>query len=498
HTLALLREGAAKPTEEVLGQGIEAAKPVIAQLCDLQTELVAQCEVPQRTWIETRDYTDDVMARVREVAETRLRDALTIAGKQARETALDEIKAEVLGKLEPDYPERTGEIKSAVRSLQKSIVRQRVVAEGKRIDGRGPGDIRPLAADVGLLARTHGTGLFQRGETQVLSVATLAMPRMEQFIGVDELLDKRKRYMHHYNFPPFSTGEAYPMRGPRRRDIGHGALAEKAVLPVLPSPDEFPYAIRVVSETLSSNGSSAMASVCGSCLALMDAGVPVADVVGGIAMGLVGEDGKYVTLTDILGSEDGYGDMDFKVAGTQDYVTALQLDTKTAGLPSDVLKGALEQAREARLAVLEVMKQALPRPRAELSVYAPRIIVEQIPVDKIGEVIGPKGKVINDIIARTETQIDVEDDGRILISATNSEAAEKALGMIRDIVSPPMLEIGQEFEGVVVKTTEFGAFVNIMPGKDGLVHISKLGRGKRIAKVEDVVKQGDTLRVRIN
>jgi polyribonucleotide nucleotidyltransferase len=298
--------------------------------------------------------------------------------------------------------------------------------------------------------------------------------------------------------PPYSTGEAYPLRGPRRRDIGHGALAEKALLPVVPPVDDFPYAIRIVSETLSSNGSSSMASVCGSTLALMDAGVPIKAMVGGISIGLVEEDGKYVTLTDILGAEDGHGDMDFKVAGTESFVTALQLDIKSTGIPSGVLRDALMQAKEARLEILAAMRKAIDAPRPELSPYAPRIIVEMIPVDKIGELIGPKGKVINEIIARTETQIDIDDDGRVLISATDGEASEKALKMVRDIVSPPQLEIGMEFEGTVVKTTDFGAFVNIMPGKDGLVHISKLGAGKRIGKVEDVVKVGDRLAVRIN
>lgn len=498
HTVRLLQEGATQPTEDVLAEGIEAAKNVIGRLCDVQQSLASQCEIPKRTWIETREYTDDILSRVRELAESRLREAMAISGKQERERAVDEIKTEAREKLTPDFPERENEIKAALRSLQKRIVRARIVNEGKRIDGRGPTDIRPLTADVGLLSRTHGTGLFQRGETQVLSVATLAMPRMEQFIGVDELLDKSKRYMHQYNFPPFSTGEAYPLRGPRRREIGHGALAEKAVLPVVPSADDFPYAIRVVSEALQSNGSTSMASVCGSTLALMDAGVPIHDMVGGIAMGLVAEEGKWVTLTDILGAEDGYGDMDFKVAGTESYVTALQLDTKTDGIPSEVLRQALQQAKEARLQVLAVMRETISSPRAELSRYAPRIVVETIPVDKIGELIGPKGKVVNDIIARTETQIDIEDDGRVLVSGIDSEAVEKALKMIRDIVSPPMLEIGMEFEGTVVKTTEFGAFVNIMPGRDGLVHISKLGGGKRIGKVEDVVKVGDVIRVRIN
>jgi polyribonucleotide nucleotidyltransferase len=501
-TIEKIRGGDTAPTEEVLADGLEAAQDHIRTLCEVQRELVAQCEVPQRQWVESRDYGQDVFDAIKQSFGDRLGEALAVAGKAERNRKLDELTLEVIEKHQADLPEeRHGEIKSALRALQKKIVRQRILDEGKRIDGRGTTDLRPLAADVGLLSRAHGTGLFQRGETQVLSVATLAMPRMEQFVGVDELLDKTKRYMHQYNMPPFSTGEAYPLRAPRRRDIGHGALAEKALLPSVPSADEFPYAIRVVSEAIESNGSTSMASVCGSTLALMDAGVPLREMIGGIAMGLVSGDGKFVTLTDILGAEDGYGDMDFKVAGTDEYVTALQLDTKTLGISVDVLRGALKQAKAARLEVLAAMRKAIEKPRAELSPYAPRIIVETIPVEKIGEVIGPKGKVINEIIARTETQIDIEDDGRILISATSGDAAEKALEMIRSIVSPPQLEVGQEFEGTVVKTTDFGAFVNIMPGRDGLVHISKLSKlagGKRIGKVEDVVSVGDRIQVRIN
>jgi polyribonucleotide nucleotidyltransferase len=494
----LIAAGAPEPTEEVMADGLDAAKQHIRQLCDVQRELAAQCEIPERRWIETLDYEPEILERVRETAGDRLVQALTIAAKHERNTELELIAQEVHEKITPDLPEdRHGEIKEALRSLQKTLIRRRIIEEGKRVDGRGTRDLRPLTADVGLLSRTHGTGLFQRGETQVLSVATLAMPRMEQFL--DQITpEDSKRYMHTYIMPPFSTGEAYPLRGPRRRDIGHGALAEKAVLPAVPDENEFPYAIRVVSETLESNGSTSMASVCGSMLALMDAGVPVRDVIGGISIGLVSEDGKHVTLTDILGSEDNYGDMDFKVAGTQTFITALQLDTKTLGISTDVLRGALQQAKEARLEVLRVMRGAIDRPRPELSPHAPRIIMEQIPVEKIGEIIGPKGKVINDIIARTETAIDVEDDGRILISSTDGEKAQKALKMIRDIVSPPQLELGQEFEGRVVKTTDFGAFVNISPGKDGLVHISKLGGGKRIGKVEDVVSVGDRMRVKIS
>ena len=498
----LISGGDPAPTEDVMADGLDAAKEHIRNLCDLQRKLVAQCEIPQRQWIETRDYEQDLFDRIADGYSDRVKQALSIVGKHERNTALDEITTEVVEKFTADLPEeRVGEIKPALRALQKKIVRKRVLDEGKRIDGRGLTDLRPLSADVGLLSRTHGTGLFQRGETQALAVVTLAMPRMEQFVGVDELLDKRKRFMHQYSMPPFSTGEAYPLRGPRRRDIGHGALIEKANLPAVPSADEFPYAIRVVSEILESNGSTSMAGTCATNLALMDAGVPMREAIGGISIGLVVEDGKHVTLTDILGAEDGYGDMDFKIAGTQDFVTALQLDTKTLGISTDILREALHQGKQARLEILRVMRGAIDKPRPELSPFAPRIIVETIPVDKIGEVIGPKGKVINEIIARTETQIDIEDDGRILISAADGEAAEKALEMIRSIVSPPQLEIGQEFEGTVVKTTDFGAFVNIMPGKDGLVHISKLNKlagGKRINKVEDVVNVGDRLPVKIN
>jgi polyribonucleotide nucleotidyltransferase len=498
HTYQRIAEGAPAPTEEVILSGLEAAKPVIAELCTLQESLAAQCDIPERTWVHSRDYEQDVLERVSSAALDRLRDAFRIAGKHERNMALDEIEAEVTEKLAPEFEGRESEIKGSLRALKKKIVRSRVLEEGQRMDGRGVDELRPLSAEVGLLSRAHGSGVFQRGETQALDVTTLAMPRMEQNIGVDELRDASKRYMHHYYFPPFSTGEAYPLRGPNRRAIGHGALAEKAVVPVLPSEDEFPYAIRVVSEVLESNGSTSMASVCGQILALMDAGVPLRNPVSGISIGLISDDDRYVTITDILGAEDNYGDMDFKVAGTEDFVTAIQLDLKLTGVKVDVLAEGMRKAKEARLKILEVMRGAIAAPRPELSPFAPRIIMEQIPVEKIGEIIGPKGKVINDIIARTETQIDVDDDGRILIASTEGDKAQQALKMIRDIVSPPMLEIGQEFDGKVVKITDFGAFVNVSPGKDGLVHISKLGKGKRINKVEDVISVGDALRVKVS
>src|SRR5438067_2324691 len=400
-----------------------------------------------------------------------LSDALSIADKSDRNARIDEISAEVIGALagpgsngdgdEPGKFEATP-VKRALRSLQKEIVRSRIVNEGFRIDGRGPTDIRPLSAQVGLLKTAHGTGLFQRGETQVLSVATLGMPRMEQMldtIGIDE----HKRYMHHYNFPPFSTGETGRVGSPKRREIGHGALAERALLPVVPSVEEFPYTLRVVSDVLSSNGSTSMGSVCGSTLSLMDAGVPLKAPVAGIAMGLVYAEGKYTTLTDILGAEDAFGDMDFKVAGTAEFVTALQLDTKIDGLPADVLGKALQQARDARMQILDVMKQAIPEPRGEVRDTAPKIVSFEIPLDKIGEVIGPKGKVINAIQQETGADIAVDDDGavgRVSIGSVDGGAVEEAKRQIQLILNPPTAEVGAVYQGKVVNITKFGAFVN--------------------------------------
>ena len=377
------------------------------------------------------------------------------------------------------------------------MIRQRIITEGLRIDGRKADEIRPLSAEVTLLPRAHGTGLFQRGETQVLSIATLGMMRMEQMIDTIDP-EESKRYMHHYNFPPFSTGETGFMRGPKRREIGHGALAERALLPVIPSEDEFPYALRVVSEVLSSNGSTSMASVCGSTLSLMDAGVPIYDLVAGIAMGLIHEGGEYVTLTDILGAEDAYGDMDFKVAGTKDFVTALQLDTKLTGIPSDVLVQALEQAKRARMQVLDVIKSALPAPRTELSPLAPHIITIQIPVDKIGEVIGPKGKKIKEIQEETGAEIDIQDDGRIFIASKGGDGAERASERISEIANPVMPEVGTRYMGKVAGITDFGAFVSIPGGKDGLLHVSKLGLGKkRIGHPSEVLEPGQEIEVQV-
>jgi polyribonucleotide nucleotidyltransferase len=353
---------------------------------------------------------------------------------------------------------------------------------------------------VKVIPTAHGSGLFQRGETQVLNVATLGMAKMDQMIdGIDPVT--RKRYLHHYNFPPFSTGEPGFMRGPKRREIGHGALAERALFPVVPSLEEFPYTIRLVSEVLASNGSSSMASVCGSTLSMMDAGVPIKAPVAGIAMGLIYADDQYVTLTDILGAEDAFGDMDFKVAGTSEFVTALQLDTKIDGIPADVLAGALDQAREARLAILDIMAEAIAEPRPEVAETAPKIISFEIPIDKIGEVIGPKGKVINAIQAETGANISVDDDGMVgtvAIAAVDGGAMAEAERQIKLILDPPTAEVGETYEGRVVNITKFGAFVNILPGRDGLLHISKLGGGKRIDRVEDVVDLGDAVTVRVD
>jgi polyribonucleotide nucleotidyltransferase len=449
------------------------------------------------------DYQPEVYAAVEAAARDRAAATQRIADKHERLEAEAALRESVVAELAPKLegtPDVERQIKAALRSLLKDVVRKRIVEEGVRIDGRGVKDIRPLSAEVGVLPSVHGSGLFERGETQVLNVCTLAMPRMEQMIDALGVVE-RKRYMHHYNFPPFSTGETGFMRGPKRREIGHGALAERALVPVLPSSAEFGYTIRTVSDVLSSNGSTSMASVCASTLSMMDAGVPIKAPVAGIAMGLVFAEGRYTTLTDILGAEDAFGDMDFKVAGTADFITALQLDTKIDGIPAEVLADALAQAREARLTILEVMAEAIPEPRPEVGPTAPKIVKFEIPIDKIGEVIGPKGKVINTIQQETGTEISVDDDGTVgivTIGSTDAGAVAEAERQIRLILNPPTAEVGATYRGKVVNITKFGAFVNILPGRDGLLHISKLGAGKRIDKVEDVLDLGDEVEVRVD
>jgi polyribonucleotide nucleotidyltransferase len=511
-TWRLYEEGAPKVTEEVIADGLEEAKIGIGLAIDLQKELVAAV-VREHGPIETvpykvhTDYDDDVFDAVAAEATANVSEVMAIADKTERNDRLDQIEEGVILALcgTPEQPapfqDRVGQVKRAFRALQKKVVRTRIATDGMRIDGRTTAELRPLSADVGLIETSHGSGLFQRGETQVLSVLTLGMPRMEQSIGLDELRGTTKRYIHHYNFPPFSTGETGRVGAPRRREIGHGALAERALLPVVPSAEEWPYTLRVVSEVLSSNGSTSMASVCGSTLALMDAGVPIKAPVAGIAMGLVYAEGTYTTLTDILGAEDAFGDMDFKVAGTRDFVTALQLDTKIDGLPADVLAQALRQARDARMQILDVMAGAIAEPRAELRETAPKIVSFEIPMDKIGEVIGPKGKVINTITQETGADVSVSDDGitgLVTIGSTDGSQVEEARRRIELILDPPTAELGAEYTGKVVNVTKFGAFVNVLPGRDGLLHISKLGRGRRVERVEDVVNLGDEVTVRVD
>ena len=497
--IELIADGAGAPTESVVAEGLEAAKPFISALCTAQEELHAAAGKATVEYPLFPDYQADVYEQVAAVATEALSQALTIAGKAERDDRTDEIKGEVLERLAGQFEGREKEIGAAYRSLTKKLVRQRILTDHFRIDGRGVTDIRALSAEVAVIPRAHGSALFERGETQIMGVTTLDMVKMAQ--QIDSLgPETSKRYMHHYNFPPFSTGETGRVGSPKRREIGHGALAERALVPVLPSVEEFPYAIRQVSEALGSNGSTSMGSVCASTLSLLNAGVPLKAPVAGIAMGLVSDDvdgeRKFVTLTDILGAEDAFGDMDFKCAGTKDFVTALQLDTKLDGIPSQVLAGALAQAKDARITILEVKAEAIDAPD-EMSPFAPRITTIKVPVDKIGEVIGPKGKMINSITEETGASISIEDDGTVFVGASNGEAAQAAIDKINAIANPQLPKVGERFLGTVVKTTDFGAFVSLLPGRDGLVHISKLGRGKRIAKVEDVAKVGDKMRVEI-
>jgi polyribonucleotide nucleotidyltransferase len=501
-TLELIKGGASAPTEAVVAEGLEAAKPFIKVLCEAQMELAKVAAKPTAEFPVFLDYQDDVFAAVEAEAKKSLAEALTIAGKQDRETKLDEIGKATIEKVSAAFEGREKEVPAALRSLTKKLVRQRVLRDKIRIDGRGLRDIRPLSAEVEVIPRVHGSAIFERGETQILGVTTLNMLKME--MQLDTLSpETHKRYMHNYNFPPYSTGETGRVGTPKRREIGHGALAERALVPVLPTREEFPYAIRQVSEALGSNGSTSMGSVCASTLSLLNAGVPLKSPVAGIAMGLISDDvdGKveYVALTDILGAEDAFGDMDFKVAGTKDFVTALQLDTKLDGIPASVLAGALHQAKEARLAILDVMQEAIDTPD-EMSPLAPRIISIKIPVDQIGAVIGPKGKVINQIQDETGADISIEEDGTIYIGATDGTSAEAAKAQINAIANPTMPEVGERYLGTVVKIAQFGAFVSLLPGKDGLLHVSQIRKmhgGKRIENIEDVMKVGDKVQVEI-
>ncbi len=503
HLFDLVEDGAQKPDEELLADGIEASKPLIAEAISLQSELASLAGKPKSEigpgteFPLIEDYTPEIFERVRAEAEGVVAEAIRITTKSERRGREGEIAQEMVARLAPDSPEDAALVKNALRALTKKLVRKRIVDENVRLDGRPVDQVRSIWVETGAVPRVHGSAIFTRGETQALSIATLGMQRMEQMID-DLSQTDRKRYMHHYNFPPYSVGEAGFMRGPKRRDIGHGALAEKAILPVVPAAEDFPYALRVVSEIMASNGSTSMASVCGSSLALMDAGVPLrgGKHVGGVAMGLIAEEGKFLPLTDILGDEDAFGDMDFKVAGTEEMVTALQLDTKISGVPAEVLREALMAAKKARLHIIGEMNKELATPREQLAELAPRVIALKVPVDKIGEVIGPKGKNINMITATTGVEIDIDDDGTIRIGSADQESGEAAAKLVNEIANPRIPEVGERILGTVVKPMAFGAFVNISPGRDGLVHISKLGES-RIERVEDVVNVGDQIEVEI-
>ena len=504
----LIKAGATKPDEAIVAQGLEAAKPFLTQLIKAQQELAAQSAKPIADYPLFPPYTQETYDVVAGLAYDDLKHVYQIADKQERQDAddalKDRVKGHIAGEIEGERlpASAASEVSAAYKSVSKKVMRARVLTEGIRIDGRGLADIRALDAEVQVIPRVHGSAIFQRGETQILGVTTLNMLKMEQQIDSLNPVTK-KRYLHHYNFPPYSTGETGRVGSPKRREIGHGFLAERALVPVLPPREEFPYAIRQVSEALGSNGSTSMGSVCASTLSLLNAGVPLRAPVAGIAMGLISDevDGvtRYAALTDILGAEDALGDMDFKVAGTSEFVTAIQLDTKLAGLPSSVLDGALKQAKEARTAILAVINAAIDSPD-EMAPTAPRVISVQIPVDKIGELIGPKGKTINQIQDDTGADISIEDDGTVYIGAVDGPSAEAARAAVNAIANPLNPEVGERFLGTVVKLATFGAFVSLTPGKDGLLHISevrKLAGGKRVENVEDVLSVGQKIQVEI-
>jgi polyribonucleotide nucleotidyltransferase len=504
----LIQAGGIKPDEAIVEQGLEASKKYITELVRAQEKLAAQSAKEIQAYPVFSDYSDETLAAVKELAEKELTGVFQIADKVERQNAddalKDRVKVAIAAKVEAgDLPaESNGQVSAAYKSVTKKIVRNRILTDGIRIDGRNKTQIRSLDAEVSVIPRVHGSAIFQRGETQILGITTLNMLKMEQQIDSLNPITS-KRYMHHYNFPPYSTGETGRVGSPKRREIGHGFLAERALVPVLPTREEFPYAIRQVSEALSSNGSTSMGSVCASTLALLNAGVPLRAPVAGIAMGLVSDevDGetRYATLTDILGAEDALGDMDFKVAGTKDFITAIQLDTKLDGIPASVLAGALTQARDARLEILDVLNEAIDGPD-EMAPTAPRVISVQIPVDKIGELIGPKGKTINSIQDETGAQISIEEDGTVYIGSNDGPSAEAARDRVNQIANPINPEVGEQFLGTVVKLATFGAFVSLLPGKDGLLHISelrKLSGGKRVENAEDVLSVGQKVLVEI-
>ena len=489
--------GSTAPSENIVADGIDLSKEYIAKLIEAQKELVSKRDVPVVDWPIVEDYSDELKAKITDEYSEKVDSITALTDRSERSEKQSELQDEVIEKFLDDETDNTKAIKLAFKSLVKSTVRNRVLTGGPRLDGRTPTDIRNISSEINLLPTVHGSSLFLRGETQVLNVTTLGMSRLEQMLDTIDTVTS-KRYMHHYNFPPYSTGEAYPMRGPKRREIGHGALAEKALVPVIPPKIDFPYTIRVVSEAISSNGSTSQASVCASSLSLMAAGVPIREHVAGIAMGLISNDDTYVTLTDILGAEDALGDMDFKVAGTRNVITALQLDMKIEGLPSDILRGALNQAMDARHHILDIMEDTIAEPAENLSGNAPRLETIELPKDKIGEVIGPKGKNIRKIEEETGCSVEIDDEGILTLGSTEEEAIAAGKEMVMLIIDPPEAEVGAEYDGEVVSVATYGAFVNILPGRDGLLHVSKFHSTKRVNNTEAVVKNGDKIKVKVD
>ena len=497
NAFAKIDEGSAAPSENIVADGIDMSKEFIAKLIEAQKELVAKRDVPEVDWPIIEDYSEELKSQISEAFGSDIETAMAITDRSERSEKQSELEEQAVEKFLDEEDDNTKAIKLAFKSIVKNTVRDRVLSGGARLDGRTPTDIRNISAEINLLPTVHGSSLFLRGETQVLNVTTLGMSRLEQMLDTIDTVTS-KRYMHHYNFPPYSTGEAYPMRGPKRREIGHGALAEKALVPVVPPKVDFPYTIRVVSEAISSNGSTSQASVCASSLSLMAAGVPIREHVAGIAMGLISKDDTYVTLTDILGAEDALGDMDFKVAGTRNVITALQLDMKIEGLPADVLRKALNQAMDARHHILDIMEDTIAEPAESLSGNAPRLETIELPKDKIGEVIGPKGKNIKKIEEETGCSVEIDDDGILTLGSTEEEAIAAGKEMVMMIIDPPEAEVGAEYDGEIVSVATYGAFVNILPGRDGLLHVSKFHSSKRVNNTEAVVSVGDKVKVKVD
>ena len=490
-------EGSAAPSENIVADGIDMSKEFISKLIEAQKELVAKRDVPEIDWPIIEDYSEELKSQISEAFGSDIETAMAITDRSERSEKQSALEEQAVEKFLDEEDDNTKAIKLAFKSIVKNTVRDRVLSGGARLDGRTPTDIRNISAEINLLPTVHGSSLFLRGETQVLNVTTLGMSRLEQMLDTIDTVTS-KRYMHHYNFPPYSTGEAYPMRGPKRREIGHGALAEKALVPVIPPKVDFPYTIRVVSEAISSNGSTSQASVCASSLSLMAAGVPIREHVAGIAMGLISKDDTYVTLTDILGAEDALGDMDFKVAGTRNVITALQLDMKIEGLPADVLRKALNQAMDARHHILDIMEDTIAEPAESLSGNAPRLETIELPKDKIGEVIGPKGKNIKKIEEETGCSVEIDDDGILTLGSTEEEAIAAGKEMVMLIIDPPEAEVGAQYDGEVVSVATYGAFINILPGRDGLLHVSKFHSSKRVNNTEAVVSVGDKIKVNVD